>query len=398
MDSFVARQPILNRQKRLFAYELLFRSDMSNRFPGQDGNFATSSLLSSSFFTVGIDRIAGGKKAFINFTEDLLLSGMPTLFPHGTIIVEILETVEPSEEIINACKSLRNQGYALALDDFVYAHKFEALIELAKIIKIDFRLTPPDEIERMVETLSRYSCKLLAEKIETYDEFEKALSMGFTYFQGYFFAKPEVLKNKEIPPSKLAMLQLIADVNTSEFDVEALERLINQDVSISFKLLTYLNSAYFRRLQPISSIRQAIAYLGESGFRLFVSLIAASRLADNKPEELIRMSIIRARFLEHIGKEMKMASSEFFMLGLFSLLDAMLDNSMEYLLSKLPLTNDVNDALIRRKGCFFPFLRLAEAYEQGNWQDFESSKERFGISGKKIIEFYIDALGWADNF
>jgi c-di-GMP-related signal transduction protein len=398
MDFFVARQPIFNRQKKIFAYELLFRSDMSNSFPGLDGNFATSNLLSSSFFTVGIDKIAGRKKAFVNFTEDLLLRDIPTLFPSDTITVEILETVEPSEEIVEKCQSLRSQGYELALDDFVYVQKFEPLIELAKIIKVDFRLTPLDEIERMVASLSTYPCKFLAEKIETYEEFEKALSMGFSYFQGYFFAKPEVLKNKEIPPSKLAILQLIADVNTSEFDVVALEKLINQDVSISFKLLTYLNSAFFRRLQPISSISQAIAYLGESGFRLFVSLIAASRLADNKPEELIRASIIRARFLEQIGKEMKLASSEFFMLGLFSLLDAMLDNTMEYLLSKLPLTNAVNDALIRRKGKLFPFLRLAEAYETGDWADFEATKERFGIPGKMIFQFYIDALGWADSF
>jgi c-di-GMP-related signal transduction protein len=250
----------------------------------------------------------------------------------------------------------------------------------------------------MVDHLSRYPCKLLAEKIETYEEFQQAQSIGFAYFQGYFFAKPEILKNKEIPPSKMAILQLIADINTSRFDVSALEKLINQDVSISFKLLTYLNSAYFRRLQPISSIRQAIAFLGESGFRLFVSLIATSRLGDNKPDELIRASIIRARFLEHIGKEVNMSSSEFFMLGLFSLLDAMLDNSMEYLLSKLPLTNEVNDALINRTGKLFPYLRLAETYESGSWPEFESAQKESGIPGDTIVQFYLDALAWADSF
>lgn len=398
MDVFVARQPIFNRKKKLFAYELLFRSGMANGFPGIDGDIATSSLLTTSFFTVGIEKITGGRRSFINFTEELLIRGVPTLFPHSKIMVEILETVQPTEEIIEACKGLRNKGYSLVLDDFVYARKFEPLIALASIIKVDFRLTPLDEIERMVEHLSRYPCKLLAEKIETYDEFQKALSLGFVYFQGYFFAKPEVLMNKEIPPSKMAILQLIADINTAEFDVTALEQLINQDVSIPFKLLTYLNSAYFRRLQPISSIRQAIAFLGETGFRLFVSLIATSRLADNKPDELIRVSIVRARFLEHIGREMRMVSSEFFMLGLFSLLDAMLDNSMEYLLGKLPLADEVYDALANRKGKLFPFLKLAETYESGNWTDFESAKKQSGISGDKIVEFYLDALGYANSF
>jgi c-di-GMP-related signal transduction protein len=398
MDVFVARQPIFNRNKKIFAYELLFRSGMSNAFPGLDGSIATSSLLSTSFFTVGIERISGGRKSFINFTEELLLRGTPMLFPNSKIMVEILETVQPTEEIVEVCKGLRNKGYGLVLDDFVYALKFEPLIQLSKIIKVDFRLTPLAEIEKLVQYLSNYPCKLLAEKIETYDEFQKALSMGFVYFQGYFFAKPEILKNKEIPPSKLAILQLIADINTAEFDVVALEKLINQDVSISFKLLTYLNSAYFKRMQPISSIRQAIAFLGETGFRLFVSLIATSRLADDKPDELIRASIIRARFLEQIGKEVNMASSEFFMLGLFSLLDAMLDNSMEYLVGKLPLTNDMNDALVSRKGKLYPFLRLVETYESGNWSDFESGQEHSGISGEKIVQFYIDALGWADSF
>jgi c-di-GMP-related signal transduction protein len=398
MDVFVARQPIFNRNKKIFAYELLFRSGMTNGFPGLNGEIATSSLLTTSFFTIGIEKITGGRKSFINFTEELLIRGTPMLFPHNKIMVEILETVQPTEEIIEVCKGLRNKGYSLVLDDFVYAQKFLPLIELSKIIKVDFRSTSYDEIEKMIEHLSSYSCKLLAEKIETYDEFQKALSMGFVYFQGYFFAKPEVLKNKEIPPSKMAILQLIADVNTAEFDVFALEKLINQDVSISFKLLTYLNSSYFRRLQPISSIHQAIAFLGESGFRLFVSLIATSRLADNKPDELIRASIIRARFLEHIGKEMNMDSSKFFMLGLFSLLDAMLDNSMEYLLGKLPLTHEVNDALVNRKGELFHFLRLVETYESGNWSDFESARKQSGIPGDKIIQFYLDALGCADCF
>ena len=398
MDVFVARQPIFNRKKNVYAYELLFRSGISNGFPGVDGNTATSSLLSSSFFTVGIERISGGHKSFINFTEDLLLRGTPTLFPHDKIMVEILETVNPTEEIITVCKVLRDKGYSLALDDFVYAQRFEPLIELSRIIKVDFRLTPLDEIEKMVKYLSKYPCKLLAEKIETYEEFQKALGMGFWYFQGYFFAKPEVLKNKEIPSAKLTILQLIANVNTADFDVVVLEKLINQDVAISFKLLNYLNSAYFERLHPISSIRQAIAFLGEDGFRLFVSLIATSRLADSKPEELIRTSIIRARFLEQIGKELKIASGELFMMGLFSLLDAMLDNSMEYLLSKLPMTDDVDDALIRRKGKLFPYLRLVETYEAANWSDFELAQREFDIPGEKIIQYYIDALGWADSF
>ncbi len=241
MDVFVARQPIFDTHKKLYAYELLFRTGMTNAFPDMDGETATSSLLSSSFFTVGIEQISGGHRTFINFTEDLLLKGAPTMLPAGNVVVEVLEDVHPTEEVIDSCKSLVAKGYDLALDDFVFTDEWLPLVKIAKVIKIDFRLTPIEEIEKIVAIIKQYKCKLLAEKIETYDEFQQALDMGFVYFQGYFFAKPEILKNKDIPSSQLTLLQLITEVNRTEFDVTTLERLINQDVSVSFKLLKYLN-------------------------------------------------------------------------------------------------------------------------------------------------------------
>ncbi len=399
MDVFVARQPIFHANKRLFAYELLFRTGMANAFPDLDGETATSSLLSSSFFTVGIEQISGGKRAFINFTEDLLLKDTPSMFPAGNIMVEVLEDVTPTEEIIEVCKNLVARGYDLALDDFVFSEEWRPLVKIAKIIKIDFRLTEMDEIEKIVETIKPYGCKLLAEKIETYDEFQTALKMGFVYFQGYFFAKPEVLKNKDIPSSQLTLLQLITEVNRTEFDVDILERLITQDVSVSYKLLKYLNSAFFYRVQPIASIRQAITFLGERGVRQFVSLIATSKLSESKPPELIRTSIIRARMLELMAENLgKSNSSDFFMLGLFSLIDAMLDNTMNYLMKQLPLTDPVKDALSNKTGSLLPFLQSIEFYETGQWQEFENILETIGVQAEKFPGFYLDAVGWADSY
>lgn len=398
MDVFVARQPIFNKHKKLFAYELLFRTGMSNAFPNIDGGTATSSLLSSSFFTVGIDKISGGKKVFINFTEELLVRGTPTMFPKEKIIVEVLEDVQATQEVVAACQSLVQKGYSLALDDFVYQKQLAPLIELAKIIKIDFRLTPVAEVAEIVSTLKSYKCQFLAEKIETYEEFKKALDMGFNYFQGYFFAKPEVLKNKDISSSQMTIMQIIYEVNRAEFDNHKLEKLINQDVSISYKILNYLNSAYFARLQPISSIRQAITFLGENGVRLFVSLIATSKLAEHKPDELMRTSIIRARFLEHIGEELQLNSSELFMLGLFSLLDAMLDNSMEYLVGQLPLTADITEALVKRSGRLFPYLQMLEYYESCKWACLETQLADLGVSSNKVLDFYLDSVRMADIF
>lgn len=364
-----------------------------------DGETATTSLLSSSFFTVGIEQISGGKIVFINFTEELLLSGTPAMFPAKKIMVEILEDVNPTQEVIAACKEIVDEGYDLALDDFVFSEEWRPLVDVAKIIKIDFMLTSMDEIKKIVATVKPYNCQLLAEKIETHEEFQQALDMGFVYFQGYFFAKPEILKNKDIPSSQLILLQLLTEINRAEFDIDNLERLINQDVSISFKLLKYLNSAFFYRLTPISSIRQAIAFLGERGVRQFVSLITTSKLAESKPSELIRTSIIRARMSELIAENIgKKNSSDYFMMGLFSLIDAMLDNSMEYLMEQLPLTESVKNALCKKQGGMYSFLHAIEVYEAGDWTEFEHIIPSIGVDPNKLPAFYLDAVGWADNY
>lgn len=396
MDAFVARQPIFHGSKKLFAYELLFRTGMSNAFPGIDGGVATSSLLSSSFFTVGIERISGGKLVFINFTEELLRRGVPTLFPKTEIVVEVLEDVQPTEEVIAACRDLQQKGYLLALDDFVFRDNLQPLIDMARIIKIDFRLTPLEEIAEMLKRIKGGRCRFLAEKIETHEEFVEAKALGFHYFQGYFFAKPEILKNREVSPSQLTVARLICEVNRRDMEFRQLEELINQDVAISFKLINYLNSAYFARKQPVSSIRQAVAYLGERGIRMFVSLIVASRLVEQKPDELLRLSAIRGKFLEQVAITLGINEGELFMLGLFSLLDAMLDNPMEVLVGRLPLSVEVREALVQRSGSLAPFLLLVEAYEQCHWSDVDLRLQQLQLDPEKIQTFYLDAVRLAD--
>lgn len=398
MDVFVARQPIFDRQKRLYAYELLFRTGLHNGFPDIDGSTATSSLLSSSFFTVGIDKVGAGKLVFINFTSQLIKQGTPHLFPNERLVVEVLEDVEPDSEIIEACRQLKEGGYTIALDDFIYSKKYDELLSLSDIIKIDFRYTPVEKIVEMAGELRKYSCKLLAEKIETYEDFNNALSFGFDFFQGYFFSRPEILQNKDLSASQLTMMQLISHVNNQEFDVVALEELVTKDISISYKLINYLNSAHFSRLQPLSSIRQAISFLGEEGFKLFVSLIATSKLAENKPQELIRYSIIRAKFLEQIGREINRNSSELFLLGLFSLIDAMLDKSMSEIFSKLPLSENIVSALQDRDGELYLYLRLLETYESGNWVAFKYALKKTGIESEKLVQLYVKSIDWAESF
>jgi EAL and modified HD-GYP domain-containing signal transduction protein len=359
---------------------------------------ATSSLLSSSFFTVGIHQITGGHRAFINFTEEMLLRGIPAMFPPHTVVVEIIEDVQPTKEVIAACQSLVEKGYMLALDDFVFDREYTPLLELAEIVKIDFMRSSFGQIQEMVEISKKYHCKLLAEKIETYEEFKLAVNMGFVYFQGYFFAKPEVLKNKEISSSQMVYMQLILEINRAEFDIKKLEDLIKPSAAISYMLLKYLNSVYYSRLQPIASIRQAIAFLGGQGVRLFVSVIATNKLSESKPDELIRISCIRARFLELLSADLQQDSGVFFLLGLFSMLDAMLDSSMEYLMKQLPVSVDITQALVHKTGRLFPYLQVIQLYEAGEWDACDAMMAQLNLDEHKIMGFYLDAVHWAENF
>jgi len=400
MKVYVARQPVFKKNKKLYGYELLFRGGMSNAFPDIDGDTATSKLLSNSFFNIGIDQLTGGKMAFINFTQELLVRKIPMMFPIENMMVEILEDVNPNKELVNACLDIFRAGYAIALDDFVFKDELKPLIKLAQIIKIDFMLSPIEEIKRLVNMLKGSKIKLLAEKIETYDEFEMALSMGFTYFQGYFFSKPEILSSKEITPSKITLLQIVGEANKKDCNFDKLEKLINRDVSISYKLLRYINSAFFKRACEISTIKHAIVLLGEDEIKRFISLVTTAELASDKPDELVRTSIIRARFCELLGLNSSNGTdvSELFLMGLFSLIDAMLDNTMESIMKNLPLSKNIKQALIEANGGLVDYLKFVSYYETANWDQCSSIIAKIRVDEDKIPEFYQDAVNWADSY
>ncbi len=400
MEVYIARQPIFNKKQKVKAYELLCRDGLLNKCSESDGNRATSKLLSHSFLAFGIQQLTGGKKAFVNFTRELLLEKVPSMFPSDMLVVEILEDVEPDKEVVNACKEIKELGYDIALDDFVYKPSLAPLIQLSSVIKIDFRATSKDVIRSYVEKLGRYRVKFLAEKVETYEEFKEALEMGFHLFQGYFFSKPHIFKEKDVTPSKLNLLRIMAEVNKEDFKFEELDKLIKRDVSISYKLLRYINSAYFRRLKEVSSIKQAIVLLGEMGIKRFLSLITMTKLASDKPDELIRTSVIRARFCELLGKGgcSRWDTSELFTLGLFSLIDAILDSPMELLMNKLPLSDAIKEALISKQGELSPYLELVCAYEAGKWDEISRIARPLGISELKLPEYYMDSVVWSDSY
>ena len=320
MDLFIARQPIFNIHRKLFAYELLYRGTKSSSLSNTSGNKATTSVLSSAFLTEGLEKISGLRPCFINFTRDLLLQNLPASFPKKLIVVEILEDVPPTPDIVKVCRELKRDGYTIALDDFVYSSKLKPLVEIADIIKFDFLLTPIDTLHRTLYRLNRYNLKYLAEKVESHEEFIQASKLGFSYFQGYFFAKPEKILIREIDSSKINLVNLLAEVNRKTTTMRRIEQIVKRDVGLSYKLLRYINSAYFYRLKRIDSINHAITYLGENEMRRFIILVLISELASDKPGELVRLSIVRAKMGELLAQKtaFKDKADDIFTLGLFS--------------------------------------------------------------------------------
>jgi len=400
---FIARQPIFRRNQKVFAYELLFRSGLVNSFDaGQDGEEATSKVLTNSYLLIGLAKLTGGKKAFINFTEEMLLNRVPALFPKATTVVEILESVEVTPEVVNACHSLVGRGYVLALDDFFYEQKFLPLIELARIVKFDFRKMSIDELRSQIESVSLYNLKLLAEKIETAEEFEIAKEMGFDLFQGYFFSRPHIVEGKDIPGSKLQYLQILKLIQDENYDFAKLGALISHDVSLAYKLLKYVNSAYFARAREVQSVTDAVVMLGEVNIRKWLSLMMLSYMAEDKPPELLRMASIRGSFCELVVQRLlgrPLEGSRYYTVGMFSLLPALLDKPMGVILEELPLAPEIKEVLLRTALSPMRYtLALVRDYERGNWDSVLRLAGCLRINPADLPALYDAALDIVEQF
>ena len=402
MDVLVARQAIFDRQRKLYGYELLFRSDAaSNTFDGTEAFAATMQVLSNMMMSVGATKLLGGKKAFVNFDHRLLLANAHLTLPRESLVIEILETVVPTEDLVALCRSIQQQGYSLALDDFTDEPRLTPLAHIAGVIKVDLRLSSPEEQEDMVRTYKPRGVLMLAEKVETYAEFERALNIGYELFQGYFFARPEVVRSQHIPANKAACLRLLREVQKADLDFKLLERLICQDVSLTYQLLRYANSAMFQRGAKIQSIARALVILGEHGIRNWAALATLPMLATNKPSELVKLSLIRARFCEQLAEAANIGSSnDAFLMGMFSLLDALIDQPLAEALHGIELGKDIIEALLgiapdeSRLTCLY---QLICHYELGDWEKVGQLSRKCGIPPAAIGEAYLDSAAWAEH-
>ena len=391
----VARQPIFDRRRRLFGYELLFREGIDTLVSGQCGDAATPSLLLNTYAEIGLDRIAGEHKIFVNFTGENLTSGLPRLFPAERLVVELLEDVEPDADIVEAWITLARDGYLCALDDFVYHPRFEPLIEATHIVKLDFMESSDDDIVAMAKDLGGRGKVLLAEKVESKEDWTRAVDLGCSLFQGFFFSKPEVISTTGMQSLKVHLLEILAELGGDDYNLGRVEKLLARDVATSYKLLRYINSAALRTTQRVTSIRHAVTFLGRDSFRRFVALILSSDLGTDKPFELVRLALVRARFCERVAP-VTVRDSEFFLLGLCSLLDALLDQPMDEIVRQLPLPEYLLDALKGRHP-YHGFIRLIQAFERGDWDTVSDLASELDVSEEQVGEAYLEAIAWSDE-
>ena len=397
-EAFIGRQAILDQQKKVYAYEILFRSGLKNAFdPNLDGNIATQSVMVNAMLDFGMNKLVSDKRAFINFTEQNLLSRAPKLLPSENVVVEILETVQPTPEILEVVQELKHAGYKIALDDFVLMPGYEPLIEMADIIKVDFRITSdPKERKKLREILPKH-VRLLAEKIETEEEFQQALEYGYVLFQGYFFCKPAVLHQKRLTSNALSKMRLLREINRQNFDFSSITGVISSDTNLVHKLLTYINSAGIGLTNHVSNLKQATVLLGASGVRRWVTLVSLQTFSEDKPPELFTLSLLRAKFCELIAGDLKrpgLTPDTGFLLGMFSLIDVLLTLPMEDVLKEVALSDDLNAALLGEDNDLRRLLDLVIAYEKGDWDTVIAYCDREKLPHEQLKPTYDKVLEW----
>lgn len=392
----MARQPILTGDEKVFGYELLFRDGVEDYFCAADVEAAARSTLSTSML-MGLDVLCGGRRAFINCTRQVLLKDYVTLLPPTQTVVEILESVPVDDLVMAACQRLKEAGYLIALDDFVPSDPRVLLTELADIIKVDIKRTSTDQAAALVKQFGPWRCRMLAEKVETREEFLTAKKSGFLYFQGYFFRRPETLKAHEIPANQANYLRMWQAVAKPELDVNEVERVIKSEASLCYRLLRYLNSPVFGLLSEIRSVRHALAMLGEREVRRWVRLVATLGAGQNKSSELVLSALTRARFCELLSKRKNQRESDLFLLGLLSLMDAILEMPMSRVLENVPVDQQTKSALLGDSGPLTPLYQLMLAQESGEWQSAGQLARQLRLKESEVAEAYWDAVRWAQQ-
>ena len=396
---YVARQPIFTAERGIWGYELLFRHSAEARFAElPDPDVATAKVIADGF-SLAVSGMSRNTRALINFPRNLLLSGAATVLPRENCIVEILETVEPEPAIIEALRALKDKGYTLALDDYIGQPGYEEILELADIVKVELLGMSPPEIIKLTQKLKKTEAALLAEKVEDRQIFELTRKLGYAYFQGYYFSKPEIVEGRKLPAQHLSRIRLMGEVSRSDFDFKRTASIISSDLSLSYRLLKFINSSSFGMSNEVKSIQQALPLLGYQPLKKWLMVVLISESAQQPREmELSYSSVVRGRFLELLAESMPMpphSIDAMFTLGLFSRLDSLLNQPMEEIVEHLPLQQDIRDALIGHENPIREWLDLTMAIEAAKWDKAERLLSSLGVNPKHSASSFAQASDWA---
>ncbi|MDX6716082.1 MAG: hypothetical protein QOH30_2640 [Baekduia sp.] len=380
---FIARQPIFDRDLDAVGYELLFRGANENIAVFSDHDEATSTVIMNTFTELGLDNVVGDRRAWINVTRDFLLGGLARALPRSRVVLELLEDQEVDDKLLASLDDHRASGYTIALDDFAGNPGLFPALGHVDIVKVDLFGRDPSAIAEDVDRLALQDVTVLAEKVETREEYERCVELGFDLFQGYFFCKPERMEARRVAPNRLSMLQLVSALQDPGIEIQQLETLVSRDVALSYRLLRYINSAFFGLRREVDSISRALMLLGLANVKRWATLSVFAGV-DDKPRELIETALVRARFCELAGEGNK---DQLFTLGLFSVVDALMDAPMEEVLSSMPFPDEMRQALIARTGPKGELLQAALSFERG---EFKPPDDRFGAA-------YLQAMAWATD-
>jgi EAL and modified HD-GYP domain-containing signal transduction protein len=380
---------------QVHGYELLFRAGPEAAFRG-DGNLATRTMLDNTVI-FGLEKLSAGLPAFVNCTSESLTDGLLYVLPPRMTVLEILESVDPTPELIAACRKLKLAGFRLALDDFTWQAKFASLVEMADYIKVDFVLTGPVEREALVKRLKGTPAALIAEKVETQAEYREAREQGFTLFQGYYFCRPVLMQNRKVPSGKLSQIEILGALRDKSYDLKEVTRLVKKDASLTHRLLRLVNSPMCAVRQEVNSIQSALLAVGEDMFRRIATLAITSELSTSQPPEILHLAFARGKFCEDASELCGLDATEQYLLGLLSLLPAMLQQQMAELAPALPLRREIQQALEGRANNERSLLNWIELHEHGDWEASDRMAASYGLKGEDLVTIYTQAMLWADE-
>lgn len=391
-ELLVGRQPIFNRTMDLYAYELLYRSDLSNQAVIKDGDQATMQVILNTLIEMGLDNIAGHAKAFINLTRNFIVGKYPIPLPTNRVVIEILEDIKSDQELLAAARDLRQAGFTIALDDVIDVERIHPFTGISSIIKLDLMQIDRLKLPEMVTAIKQRGFSVLAEKVETQADYNTCRRLGVDYYQGYFLCKPNIVHGKKMDTSRLVLMQSLAMLQNQKTSFTDLETIIARDVGLSYKLLRLSNSGYYSFSTEVKSLRQAISLIGFDTIRGWMSLILMTTL-DDKPPELTNIALQRARMAESLSKIFGQPQPEiFFLVGLFSVLDALMDQPMTDIVAQLNLSDEISAALLNHEGLPGYILYTIKAYEKGDW----ASVMKLNLPVETVTQVYLDSIKWTN--